>query len=307
MPGRVKDASFSPDGELVATASLDGAARVWRVRDGALVRTLGSAPPLRLARFSPDGTVLAAASDDGTVVLWRVADGTKLHTLRSPPGTAWDVEFSPDGATLATASKRRAALWSVEDGRLLHHLPTENEVLAVGFSPDGRLLATAELRGTARLWDAGAGRQLHLLEGHRPLARVNDAVFSHDGTRLLTTGSDNDGRTWTVPDGNPDLLLRGQFGALATGAFSPDDRWIVTAGPMSAALWSTSTGSPPVYYLRGPTDRLTAVSFSPDGGQILAASMDGSVRTYDCEVCGDLASLEALAEERLARPGLASG
>jgi WD40 repeat protein len=303
MPDAVKDASFAPDGALVATASLDGAARLWRVRDGALVRTLGKAPPLRLARFSPDGTLLAAASDDGTVVLWRVADGTRLHTLRSPAGTARDLEFSPDGTMLATASERRTALWSVEDGRLLHHLPTETQVLALAFSPDGRLLATAELRGTARLWDAVAGRQLRSLTGHRPLSRVNDAVFSHEGTLLLTTSSDNDGRTWTVPDGMPELLLRGQFGALATGAFSPDDRWIVTAGPITAALWPTATGTL-LYYLRGPTDRLTAVSFSPDGGQILAASLDGSVRTYDCAVCGELAELEELAEERLAQPGL---
>jgi WD40 repeat protein len=303
MPGAVKDASFSPDGALVATASLDGAARLWRVRDGAVVRTLGKAPPLRLARFSPDGTLLAAASDDGTVVLWRVADGTKLYTLRSPPGMVTDVEFSPDGTTLATSSERRAALWSVGDGRLLHHLATETQVLAVDFSPDGRLLATGEMRGTARLWDAGTGGQLHLLQEHRPRARVNDAVFSNDGTRLLTTGSDNDGRTWTVPDGEPDLLLRGQFGALATGAFSPDDRWIVTAGPFTAVLWPAATGTL-LYYLRGPTDRLTAVSFSPDGRQILAASMDGSVRTYDCVVCGELAELEALAEERLRMPGL---
>jgi len=33
-------------------------------------------------------------------------------------------------------------------------------------------------------------------------------------------------------------------------------------------------------------------------------SKDGSVRVYDCRVCGDLASLEALAEAWLARSGL---
>ena len=74
-PGPVSDASFSPDGSLVVTASGDGAARLWRVGDGALVRTLPSKAPVRLARFSPDGTLVASAADDGTVSLWRVEDG----------------------------------------------------------------------------------------------------------------------------------------------------------------------------------------------------------------------------------------
>jgi WD40 repeat protein len=120
---------------------------------------------------------------------------------------------------------------------------------------------------------------------------------------LLTTSSDNDGLTWSVADGTRQQLLRGQFGSLATGAFSPDGHWIVTAGPRAAVLWPSATGTL-LYYLRGPEDRLTDVAFSPDGMQVLAASDDGSVRTYDCKVCGDIASLEALAEARLAQPGL---
>jgi hypothetical protein len=132
---------------------------------------------------------------------------------------------------------------------------------------------------------------------------VNDVVFSPDGKVLLTTSSDNDGRTWSIPSGKPDRLLRGQFGALATGAFSTDGRWIVTAGPVTAVLWPPGSDTP-LFYLRGPEDRLTAVSFSPDGRQVLTASADGGIRTYDCAVCGDLPSLERLAEERLAHTGL---
>ena len=127
---------------------------------------------------------------------------------------------------------------------------------------------------------------------------MTDVAFSPDGAVLLTTSSDNDGRLWDVPSGTLRQILRGQFGGLATGAFSPNGSWIATAGPVTAALWPADAGTP-LSYLRGPTDRLTDVAFSPDGRQILAASNDGTVRTYDCAVCGDLASLERLAAERL--------
>jgi WD40 repeat protein len=301
-PQPVRDASFSPDGSLVATASEDGAARIWRAGDGALLHSLGRAPPLQVARFGPDGSVVAAGSGNGSVGLWRVRDGRELHVWRAR-GSVTDVAFSPDGATLATASSRGAELWSVADGRLLHELPVGGQVLRVAFSPDGRLVATAETRGTARIWDVASGRVLHVLRGHRPKSTVTDVDFSSDGKLVLTTSSDRDGRIWSVGSGKPLVVLRGQFGVLTAGAFSPDGRWAATADGLSAVLWPAATGQV-LFYLHGHTAQLTAVSFSPDGRQVLTASVDGSVRVYDCQVCGDLESLAELADARLARSGV---
>ena len=59
--GLVTAASFSPDGTLVVTSSLDGTARVWQVSDGAELRQ-----PFRFdgavqsVTFSPDGSRIAA-------------------------------------------------------------------------------------------------------------------------------------------------------------------------------------------------------------------------------------------------------
>jgi WD40 repeat protein len=262
---------------------------------------------VRHARFSPDGTTVATASDDGTIALWRVADGTRLWA-KHDGGPVTALAFSPDGTSLASAWGEVVDVWSVDDGRKLFKLEPGNQIFAVAYSPDGETLATAELHGLAELWNAVTGEPIGTLVGHGPHSRVRDVVFSDDGTKLLTTGSDDDGRLWEVPTGRQLQLLRGQFGSLATGAFDPDGSWMVTAGPIAAALWlESSTDDPPVYYLRGPRDRLTDVAFSPDGKQVLAASADGTVRTYDCEVCGDLASLEALAEKRLRQPGLRPG
>jgi WD40 repeat protein len=298
-PQAARDARFSPDGSLVVTASDDGAARIWRVRDGGLLRTLGRAPPLRVVRFSPDGKLVAAGSGNGSVGLWRVSDASEERVLRAG-GRVDDVEFSPDGHMVATASSAGAALWSADEGALLRRLPVDGAVLRVAFSPDGSLLATAGTHGTAMLWDADTGRLVRVLRGHRPRSKVTDVVFSPDGKLLLTTSSDTDGRIWAVPSGAPLELLRGQFGVLTAGAFSADGRWAATADGLSAVIWPTATGRL-LFYLRGHTAQLTAVSFSPGGTQLLTASVDGTVRTYDCEECADLPGLEQLAEARLAR------
>jgi len=64
--------SFSPDGEIVATASLDNTVKLWN-SNGILLTTLaGHTGALTGVSFSPDGTFLVSASHDQTVILWNV-------------------------------------------------------------------------------------------------------------------------------------------------------------------------------------------------------------------------------------------
>jgi WD40 repeat protein len=301
-PAPVADASFSPDGALVVTASEDGAARLWRVRGGTLVRTLGPEGPLRRARFSSDGSLVATGARGGAVALWRVSDGRRLHVAHVP-GRLADLAFGAGGEMLAVGTSRGAVLLAADDGRLLHRLEDAGPVLHVELSHDGSLLATTDERGTAKLWDVASGRLVHALRGHGHESEVTDADFSPDDVLLLTTSSDKDGRIWTVADGKPDVLLRGQFGVLTAGAFSGDGRWAATADGTSAVIWPVDTGRL-LFYLRGHSSQLTSASFSPRGNELLTSSADGSVRVYECVVCGDLEELEALAEARLARSGV---
>jgi WD40 repeat protein len=74
---------------------------------------------------------------------------------------------------------------------------------------------------------------------------------------------------------------------------------VVAAAPISAVVWRTFTGQF-FAYLRGHKPLLTSASFAPNRPIMLTSSQDGTVRTYDCEVCVGLRALVALAEKRLA-------
>ena len=86
-------------------------------------------------------------------------------------------------------------------------------------------------------------------------------------------------------------------GSVEDARFSPDGRWLVTAGPKSARLW-TAAGRP-VRNLYGPKSPLVAVGLEPSSRAVVSLEPDGVVRRWACEFCGDLASLEKLAESRL--------
>lgn len=198
-------------------------------------------------------------------------------------------------------------LWDVGEGRLLRKLGVPGGVVSASLSPDGSVVATAGADSFARIYSAGSGALLHVLQGHT--APLTEAVFSPDGRILATTGKDGHPRLWNARTGMPRHVLVGHFGPVPVVAFSPDSRWIVTAGPTSAGLWRTSTGHL-LFYLRRHTGLLTGVAFGPDGRSILSTDgrpapglnvHHGTVRVYRCDVCVGLDGLVRMARARIAR------
>ena len=105
---RVETVAFSPNGQTLASASDDGAVRLWDVRGH---RALGA--PLRGRKgavlgvaFSPDGRTLASGGDDGTVRLWGGILWTDLADLRSEVCRLVVGNLTKsDGASLPPASR----------------------------------------------------------------------------------------------------------------------------------------------------------------------------------------------------------
>jgi WD40 repeat protein len=300
--GAVTAATFGRGGDRVITASADGRARIWNTRTGALLVELPHGAALNAAVLSRDGRLAVTAGADGTAVLWDAVRARVLHRL-SHNGPVNDARFSPNGKLVVTASDdHTAAIWRVSDGVRLATLSGHTDaVVAAMFSPDGRRVATASTDATARIWTVASGRAEHVLSGHSD--SVTAIAFNPKGTRLATASSDRDARVWNMRTGNQVALLRVHAGPVNDVTFSADGRWIATAGPLAAGIWETRQGGRwpvlPVYLIRGPSRPINDVAFSPHGWRLAMGSRDGSVRTFDCLLCGGLKQLTRVARAQL--------
>jgi len=195
--------AFSPDGQLLATASTDNTVRLWSTSDHTTPPHVlrGHADEVLGVAFSPDGRLLATASADKTVRLWSTSNHTvPPQVLRGHQNLVLGVAFSPDEKLLATASADKTVrLWLVSDRTAPPQVLWDHEsrVNRVAFSPDRKLLATASWDHMVRLWLVSDRTALpQLLRGHED--RVNSVAFSPDGKLLATASADKTVRLWPV-------------------------------------------------------------------------------------------------------------
>jgi WD40 repeat protein len=240
----VESVAFSPDGEVLASASRDSTIYLWNVADG-----VPQGEPLRghldwvndLA-FDPASGALFSAGSRGEIDQWLLERRTRLgQPLTGHSGQVWSVAFSPDSALLASGSRDGTVrLWDVAT-QTSQELDARSEaVTAVAFSPDGDRLASGGLDGEIHVLDPQSAAMIARLPGRNWITAL---AFSPDRNAPLLAAADADNQ----------VLL-----------------WDFSATPAVSSTLTASLAS-----------RVTSLVFDPQGKMLYGGDARGTIYQWD--------------------------
>ncbi|MBY0360682.1 MAG: TIR domain-containing protein [Phreatobacter sp.] len=120
---------------------------------------------------------------------------------------------------------------------------------------------------------------------------VGTAVFSPDGTRVVTAG-DQTARIFDAATGAEIARCEGHERGVTTAAFSPDGTRLVTASvDGTARIFDAATGAE-IARCEGHERMVTTATFSPGGTRLVTASLDLAARIFDAATGAEIARCE---------------
>ncbi len=281
----VNSVAFNHNGKLMASASTDTTATIWR-EDGTVVSRLrGHNEPIYRIKFGyhtayGDEELIATASKDTTAKIW-TTDGNLVATLKhnSPVSR---VAFSPKRDLIVTTTDDGTVTFWKFDGSLFQivkeHKEHKKVVWKIAFNPSGELIATASWDGTVKLWKSD-GSLFKTLTEHSD--KVYSVAFSPKGDLIATASADNTVKLWTS-DGNLINTLEGHQKTIYSVVFNPDGNLIASASyDNNVKLW-TSDGQL-VNTLEGHSDEVFSVVFNSDSNLIASASKDNTIKLWNSD------------------------
>ncbi|WP_265263175.1 WD40 repeat domain-containing protein [Spirulina subsalsa] len=199
--GRIEAIAFSPEQQVLATGGSDAVLRLWSLKTGKLVGTLGKhlvlgahSDRILALQFSATGNTLVSSSQDGTLKLWDLRTRDRPRTLHT-----YTLHFalSPDELTLVTTDwAGHLSLWdlSLQKVRRVIMVPQTH---CLRFTPYGRILITAGGDRMIYFWNPYTTELIHSLSGHHQ--EITALALTENGQNLISLGRDNELKIWGVP------------------------------------------------------------------------------------------------------------
>lgn len=294
----LRDLSWSPYGNFLATSSSDKVVRIWNP-DRPLLRNTtelrGHTSPVLCALWSPaqegqlasiaDGGAAAAGSPaDHHLRLWDMRSGKSTRSIDSGRENC-SLAWSPDGNTIAVGNKERTVRFFDVRGSDESHedLQLDGQHHHLIWSHSGRALFVAKADGNVDVIDWPTLAVLHTIQAHTS-ACLHLTVDSL-GEYLAIGGNDAMASLWDTTDWMCMKAFSQNEGPILTCSFSFDSSFLATGTNEGASMLifhvesgqhihSIGTNNPPVCVRWHPSRYILAYLGDPVGMKLVGVSAD---------------------------------
>ena len=166
---------------------------------------------------------------------------------------------------------------SKSETTLLGH---DGAVMCVAFNSDGNYCLSGGQDRTVKLWNPAKGSLIKTYSAHAHA--VLDVATTKDNAKIASVGGDKNGPFyWDVASGRVIRKFRGHTAKVNAVSFAADDTVLVTGSyDRSVRVWDCRSNSwDPIQSMDPFSDSVTSVRVK--GTDIIAGSVDGTVRTFD--------------------------
>jgi len=270
------DMNVSPDGQYIATASLDDSACVWTML-GEKKFCVKHEDDVTDAIITHDNLTLITSSKDGTVRFWNMETGEQVEAYQYN-SSVLDIDLSPDNTLLLVGR---------EDGFVsVINLPKHRDffkydfsagpIAIVRFHPDGEWATIAPRVGTIRIWKVLTGS---VETGPKHNLEIFNVVTSPDGKIMVSVSEDSTARVARAETGRITHVIQ-HPDWVEDVAFSPDNSWFVTVSDDKIVRVFDAESA--VELLRmSHGDFVEFVEVSPNGEWIASTGYDRTARVWD--------------------------
>jgi WD40 repeat protein/lipoprotein-anchoring transpeptidase ErfK/SrfK len=280
QPSPVYTATFTPDGQQVATAGKEGNIYLWNFQDAQNQILKGNGQPIGSIQFSPDGAAVFGnpIAEDGAVQFWKLQDNTDY--LPSP-NYLLSAAFSADGQMQVSGNTNgRVQLWNRQGERIANLHPRQSgSITAVAF--EGSSIVSGGTDGNLTLWNAKGNLLGRLWAG----AKVTSMGLDQGGQRIISQDLNRQQAfIWDAQANRWNQFLLGETSTAKSATLNPDNTLIAKGmldGQVQISPLNAQSNQVLPQAFQGHQGAVNTVKFSPNGTTVISGGEDGSVRIWD--------------------------
>lgn len=278
--------TFSLDGTLLVSISVDKTVKLWDVQTGGVIKTFGGpSSAISSVSISPDCTTIASGTWDGAIHLWDVRTGERRLTKARHNCAVTAICFSPVNPRLLLTSSMGTTVrqWNVE-GYPIGASYREGAIVShITYTPDGtRFASCAGEVATVRNSRSGAV-VIKLNAPNR--TSIRQCCFSPDG-RLMACAADRTIFVWDITHSEARLVGNCVGHSRPVSFITFSSSLISAALDQSLKFWQSSnflTDSvtpDPMASLHGSTP-IRSVNLFAKVNAVVTSDESGMVKTWD--------------------------